>query len=199
METQNSYDFALVSDIRVPNMNFDASGKSRNADGTVVYQPQAYFTVLGQDGEQRFTRDGKFTVDRLGQLVTAGGLRVMDTRNQPITITEPVKLAANGVLTTETGQAVATLQITRVDNPQKLLSEGNGMFRVSPDDQNTAAPLADFTGVQLKQGFIERSNVDSTQAMVDMNTALRAYEANQRVIQFYDKSMEKAVSEVGRV
>lgn len=51
----------------------------------------------------------------------------------------------------------------------------------------------------MRQGFVERSNVDSGQSMVDMMSALRAYEANQKMIQFYDKSMEKAANDVGRV
>jgi flagellar basal-body rod protein FlgG len=54
-------------------------------------------------------------------------------------------------------------------------------------------------GVQVRQGYYERSNVDAAQSTVDLMAALRAYEANQKVVQFYDKSLEKAVNEVGRV
>ncbi len=53
--------------------------------------------------------------------------------------------------------------------------------------------------VSVRQGYLEVSNVDASQSMVDMMAALRAYEANQKVIQFYDKSLDKAVNEVGRV
>ncbi|WP_339060902.1 flagellar basal body rod C-terminal domain-containing protein [Tepidibacillus marianensis] len=52
---------------------------------------------------------------------------------------------------------------------------------------------------KIFQGKIERSNVDATQTMTDMMTALRIYEANQQVVQFLDKSLDKAVNEVGRV
>jgi flagellar basal-body rod protein FlgG len=53
--------------------------------------------------------------------------------------------------------------------------------------------------VQIRQGFVERSNVDAAQSMVDLMTALRAYEANQKIVQYYDRSLEKTVNEVGRV
>ena len=51
----------------------------------------------------------------------------------------------------------------------------------------------------IRQGFIEGSNVDVSRSMTDMLTAYRAFEANQKILQAYDRSMEKAVSEVGRV
>jgi flagellar basal-body rod protein FlgG len=53
--------------------------------------------------------------------------------------------------------------------------------------------------VQIHQGYIERSNVDAAQSMIDMTAALRAYETNQKIVQYYDKSLEKTVNEVGRV
>lgn len=51
----------------------------------------------------------------------------------------------------------------------------------------------------LKQGFLERSNVDVAKTMTDMLTAYRAFEANQKVLQAYDRSMEKAVNDIGRI
>jgi flagellar basal-body rod protein FlgG len=55
-----------------------------------------------------------------------------------------------------------------------------------------------FTGT-IQQGFVERSNVDSVKEMVDMITVLRAYESNQKLIQYQDSTLEKAVNEVGRL
>ena len=51
----------------------------------------------------------------------------------------------------------------------------------------------------IKQGFVEGSNVDAVQTMTEMLSTYRLYEANQRVLQAYDRSMEKLVNEVGRV
>ena len=51
----------------------------------------------------------------------------------------------------------------------------------------------------MQQSYLEGSNVDSAKSMTDLMTAYRAFEANQKVLQAYDKSMEKAVNEIGRV
>ncbi|MDQ0891939.1 flagellar basal-body rod protein FlgF [Paenibacillus sp. V4I9] len=212
-ETQNPFDFALVSNIQVPGMNFDASGKFVNADGERTFQPQALFTVLNADGEQRYSLNGKFTVDTAGQLVNANGNRVLGRDGQPLVLVDgagqPIHsfkvtdkgefLDGNGLpLLDPAGQPVG-LMLSRAEDPNLLLREGNGLLRINPGDEATVTQVAAGDQVEVRQGFIERSNVDSAQSMVDMMSALRAYEANQKVIQSYDKSMEKAANEVGRV
>ena len=52
---------------------------------------------------------------------------------------------------------------------------------------------------RCNKDYLEDSNVDAARSMTDMLTAYRAFEANQKVLQAYDRSMEKAVNEVGRV
>lgn len=212
-ETQNPFDFALVSKIQVPGMNFDASGKFVNADGERTFQPQALFTVLNAEGEQRYSLNGKFTVDTAGQLVNANGNLVLGRDGQPLLLIDgagqPIHsfkvtdkgefLDGNGLpLLGPTGQPVG-LMLSRAEDPNLLLREGNGLLRINPGDEATVTQVAPEDQVEVRQGFIERSNVDSAQSMVDMMSALRAYEANQKVIQSYDKSMEKAANEVGRV
>lgn len=218
-ETQNPFDFALVSNIQVQDentgefLNFDASGKFVNADGERTFQPQALFTVMNADNEQRYSLNGKFTVDTQGQLVNANGNRVLGRDGQPLLLIDgagqPIHsfkvtdkgefLDGNGLpLLGPTGQPVG-LMLSRAENPNLLLREGNGLLRINPGDEATVTQVAAGDQVEVRQGFIERSNVDSAQSMVDMMSALRAYEANQKVIQSYDKSMEKAANEVGRV
>ncbi|MDQ0902975.1 flagellar hook-basal body protein [Paenibacillus sp. V4I7] len=212
-ETQNPFDFALVSNIQVPGMTFDASGKFVSPDGERTFQPQALFTVLNADGEQRYSLNGKFTVDTAGQLVNANGNLVLGRDGQPLLLIDgagqPIHsfkvtdkgefLDGNGLpLLGPTGQPVG-LMLSRAENPNLLLREGNGLLRINPGDEATVTQVAVGDQVEVRQGFIERSNVDSAQSMVDMMSALRAYEANQKVIQSYDKSMEKAANEVGRV
>ncbi|MDF2648627.1 MAG: flagellar basal body rod protein [Paenibacillus sp.] len=212
-ETQNPFDFALVSKIQVPGMTFDASGKFVSPDGERTFQPQALFTVLNADGEQRYSLNGKFTVDTAGQLVNANGNFVLGRDGQPLLLIDgagqPIHsfkvtdkgefLDGNGLpLLGPTGQPVG-LMLSRAENPNLLLREGNGLLRINPGDEATVTQVAVGDQVEVRQGFIERSNVDSAQSMVDMMSALRAYEANQKVIQSYDKSMEKAANEVGRV
>lgn len=206
-ETGNPLDFALVSDIGIDGVVFDDSGKFISPDGEVIFRPQAFFTVLDHNGEERYTRNGKFTVNALGELVTYEGYRVMGDEGQPVVLRDPetdmlidrAVLDSSGLFVTESGQPIARLQIMRIDQPYLLHSDGQGLYRADPDNLSLAAPINADDQVQVRQGFIERSNVDPIRSMVDMNLALRSYEANQVVIQYYDRSLDKAVNEVGRV
>lgn len=213
-ETGNPFDFAIVSDIQVDGLQFD-SGKTITADGERVFQPQAFFTVANEAGEPRYTRNGKFSVDAEGRLVTAEGYPVLGENGQPIVLIDPatqvpiVNITVNRfgqLLDSVNGQALVDdagnpirLLLTRVDNPMRMIPEGTGLYRLDPEDAALAAPVTAADNVEVRQGFVEASNVDPTQSMVDMMTASRMYEANQKVIQAYDKSLEKAVNEVGRV
>jgi flagellar basal-body rod protein FlgG len=204
-ESGRSGDFGLSSNIQVPGVQFDASGKAITADGEAIFQPQAFFTLEGSDGQPRYTRDGRFDLDAQGYLITSEGTRVLGPNGQPIQFQPGVSMN-DLVLTSDyrfvdrltgadTGNA---LQLTRINNPNMLVREGDGKFRLE-GDASEAVPVTAAEGVQVRQGYYERSNVDAAQSTVDLMAALRAYEANQKVVQFYDKSLEKAVNEVGRV
>lgn len=209
--TGNPTDFALRSNIQMPGVQFDASGKGINAAGEVVYQPQAMFAVRTPEGQTRYTRDGQFVVDGGGRLLTSEGYEVLGLNDQPIVFdnnTAPgsiavgpngqfVNAATGDPLVGADGQALGGLLVVRIENPYDLIREGNGVFRLNEGAE--AAPIAAADAVQVSQGFLERSNVDASQAMIDLMSAVRAYEANQKVVQAYDRSLEKAVNEVGKV
>ncbi|MGG1552525.1 MULTISPECIES: flagellar hook-basal body protein [Paenibacillus] len=212
-ETKNPFDFALVSNIQVPGMTFDATGKYVDENGNRTFQPQALFTVLNANGEPRYSLNGKFTVDNIGQLVNANGNQVLGRDGQPLVLMdangEPIsnfKVTDKGEFLDSDGRPILGangqpigLMLSRAENPNLMLREGNGLLRINPGDEATVTQVAAGDQVEVRQGFIERSNVDSAQSMVDMMSALRAYEANQKVIQSYDKSMDKAANDVGRV
>ncbi|MFD2117024.1 flagellar hook-basal body protein [Paenibacillus yanchengensis] len=204
MQTNQPSDFAIVSHIAVPGLAFDESGKSVAEDGQVTYQPQAFFTLETADGERAYTRGGRFLVSADGFLTSAGGHRVLGVNNEPIQLAPNVSISdwtladnrrfidANGV---DTG---VELLVSRIDNPHELVRSGEGLFRLT-DGAAAVQPIAGADNVQVMQGYMERSNVDAAQSSVDLMAALRAYEANQKVVQFYDQSLQKAVNEVGRV
>ncbi|WP_054025428.1 flagellar hook-basal body protein [Bacillus sp. FJAT-28004] len=203
-QTNNSSDFALISNIDVDGLSFDASGKNIGPDGEVTFQPQAFFTLQDQNGEIRYTRGGKFTLTEDGFLMGSDGSSVLGTNGQPIQM--PAGVGLDRLVLTDNqrfmdtnGQDIGVqLLISRVDDPNLLVRDGNGSFRFSGDNGEAVA-IAQNERVEVRQGYIERSNVDTAQAAIDLMSALRAYEANQKVIQFYDQSLSKAVNEVGRV
>lgn len=213
-ETGSFYDLALESRIRVfeevdgeqVEIVFDASGLGTNQAGETVYRPQAFFTVLNNEDEIRYTRNGKLYVGADGVLRTTDHMRVVGTDGQPIVLDrsmEQVRVAPNGALLDLNGEPLPgdpQLLIARIDNPFLLMREGNGVFRLEAQEDADAAPVpADAGDFAVHQGFVERSNVDPAQSMVDLMTALRSYEANQRMIQYLDRVLEKAVNDIGRV
>ncbi|CAH1193178.1 Flagellar basal-body rod protein FlgG [Paenibacillus plantiphilus] len=204
MQTNRSSDFAIMSDIAVPGITFDASGKYVSEEGELTFQPQAFFTIEDAAGETRYTRAGNFTVDEQGYLTMADGSRVVGAAGTPIQLPAGISMDQLTMspdfqlINNVTGASVGGLLLTRVDNPNELVREGDGKFRLL-GDPGSARPLEAGDRVEVRQGYIERSNVDPAQSMVDLMSAMRAYEANQKVVQFYDRSLEKAVNEVGRI
>lgn len=213
--TKNPFDFAIVSNIQVAGLQYDGSGKAISAEGKLVFQPQAFFTVQDLNGDRRYSRSGKFEANEAGELITAEGYKVIGQDGQPILLIDPltntylanVKIQADGQFVDEVngrplldanGQQKGLL-ISRVENPNRLIREGNGVFRMNPEDEATVTSVIQNTEVQIHQGYIERSNVDPAQAMIDVTSAMRAYETNQKMIQYYDRSLDKAVNEVGRI
>ncbi|MEF2244044.1 flagellar hook-basal body protein [Paenibacillus sp. IITD108] len=204
VQTNRFADFAIISNIEVAGLTFDASGKAVTEDGEIAYQPQAFFTVQGPNDEIRYTRGGKFSVSEDGFLLSSDGYRVLGANRQPIqlpanTTIDQLTLTEDRRFIDQAGNDIGVeMLISRIDNPNELIREGNGNFRFA-DEEQVAEALGAGERVEVRQGFMERSNVDVSQAAIDLMAAMRAYEANQKVVQFYDQSLQKAVNEVGRI
>lgn len=157
----------------------------------------AFFTVGVADPsdnsnlKEYYTKDGSFVLNSDNQLVTKDGNYVMG-QNGPITL-EPGQFSVDdrGNIV-QNGAVVDTIRITQFDDATKLRKFGDNMV------ENAGSETSDFTGSVL-QGFSEGSNVNVINEMVDMITVMRAYEANQKVLQSQDSLLEKAVNEVGAV
>lgn len=201
-QTNNRNDFAIISNIQVDGLTFNQSGKAISADGEVIYQPQAYFTVQNADGDVRYTRNGQFSVDGQGFLLTSDGDKVLGSNNEPIVLPAGVNinelvLTSDRRLVTSQGEDTGIqLLISKIDNPNGLVREGEGKFKLV---EGTAGAITDGDLVEVRQGYIETSNVDMTQASVDLMAAYRAYEANQKIIQYYDQTLQKTANEIGRI
>ncbi|MBY0221116.1 flagellar hook-basal body protein [Sporosarcina aquimarina] len=153
-----------------------------------------FFTLEGENGDQYYTRNGNFTVNAEGYLTNPSGLYVLDATGNRIELpNDDIRISEEGFIFTGDTQA-ATLGIAYAAEPDTLSKRDNGLFTTA-DGQ----PLPMGGTYSIQQGFIEGSNVDAGRTMTDMLTAYRAFEANQKILQAYDRSMEKAVNEVGRV
>lgn len=158
-----------------------------------------FYHVQNGNGQDRYTRNGNFTIDGQGFLTTNEGYYVLNQDNERISIQSgEFSLNEEGILF-ENNEVIGKLNIVVAENPNVLIKEGNGLFRTE-DEQDLPSAIGNREIVySLQQGFIERSNVDSAQTMTQMLTAFRSFEANQKVLQAYDKSLEKTVNEIGRL
>ena len=155
----------------------------------------AFFCIAVPQGNQfleYYTRDGGFKLDSNGRLVTRDGYQVMG-QNGPVilegsdfTITDRGEIIQNG-------ETVDYLRIRKFENLESLRKYGFNLLTATAESRDGV-----FEGI-IHQGFVERSNVDSVREMVDMITVLRAYESNQKLIQYQDSTLEKAVNDIGRV
>lgn len=163
-------------------------------------QEGALFFTVQTDSGVRYTRNGHFTLDAQGYLADSNGNRVLDANGRTIQLpSDNFKIDGNGIVTAS-GQNIARLGISYAANPNRLVKEGTNLFRLS----GTNGTLPSAAGnpnisYQVKQGFLEGSNVSVDETMTDMMSAYRSFEANQKVLQALDGSLDKAVNQVGRI
>ncbi len=152
-----------------------------------------YFTVQSANGE-KYTRSGAFLVNSEGKLSTATGDLVLGA-NGPIDIPKDGKIIvnSNGTILSN-GKEIAKLKIVTID-PSLAKREG-----LSLSDAGGTATVVDpeTAGLTIQQGVIEQSNVNAVAEMMQMILVTRLFEANQKIIQVQDATLDKAVNEVGR-
>ena len=76
-----------------------------------------------------------------------------------------------------------------------MAKEGNGLYKIM---DNKIKPLV-TDKIEVKQGVLEQSNVNTIEEMTKMITAIRGFEAYQKVIQTIDEADDQAVNSIGRV
>jgi flagellar basal-body rod protein FlgG len=166
-----------------------------------------FFAVSFTDKEgntsMKLTRDGAFTVNANGYLVTSDGdfvLNATGALNGDPSEANYVQLDPTADFTIDqqgyiyqNNQLVGTIGVVDVDNYDYIEKYGENLYNVL-DGGNLIA--AEGTVIQ---GTLETSNVNVINEMVNMITIQRAYEAGQKVITSIDETLDKAVNQVGKV
>lgn len=184
-ETGNKTDMALIDVIMPVNAE---NGR----------QSSVFYTVMHK-GAICYTRNGNFTLDQEKYLTTAGGYYVLDNQGERIRLnSDQFAVGGNGDIY-ENEQRVARLGIAYAENPYALVKEADSVYYSAEAGPLPVAETVPGVQFSLQQGALERSNVDVSRTMTEMMTAYRAFEANQKVLQAYDRSLEKAVNEIGKV
>jgi flagellar basal-body rod protein FlgG len=162
----------------------------------VAINGRGFFQVDMPDGTIAYTRDGSFQLDNQGQLVTASGYPLTGGITVPDNATV-VSIAKDGTVSvTQPGSpnptTVGQLELAFFVNPVGLQSQGENLFieTASSGAPQTGTPGTNGLGV-LNQSFIETSNVNVAEELVNMIVAQRAYELNSRAITTSDQMLQR--------
>ncbi len=177
-------------------------------DTDFAIEGEGFFAVRGEDGETYYTRNGSFVwAINSGSGVTltnSDGLKVLDTKGQPIElgnnyVTNRIQVDARGQIcypdktgkTVPIGVAIGAFQF---NNPTGLTKAGDSLYAVS---DASGPALNEATNNQVKksrflQGYLEASNVQVADEMVNLIVAQRAYELNSKAITASDQMMQQA-------
>ncbi len=149
-----------------------------------------FFAVSTPQGEM-YTRNGAFILDNEGFLTTISGNKILSDQNSPIQIQSPDFTVMEEGTIMSGNEEIGKLKIVDFENKDRLDKIGNTLFKTSERPKNA------FT--QVKQGYLETSNVEPVLEMVRMIEIQRLYEANQKVVLTYDELLSKSINDLGRI
>lgn len=201
--TQVSADAALPTGVQVGvgvktasvHKEFTAgSAKSTGNQNDMMIQGDGFFSVLKDNGETVYTRDGSFKVDGTGRMMTSSGYLLQPNITIPPNSTG-FAVAPNGIVTS-TDDKGAESQIGQIDiisfmNPSGLKALGGNVYQAS---ESSGAPIQGQPGTPgmgtILQRNLEASNVNLVSEMVNLIQAQRAYEMNSKVMQAADQMLQ---------
>ena len=160
----------------------------------MMIKGSGFFTIMTSEGVQ-YTRNGNFSLDPDGILITSDGSKVMGNdgyirvdRELPVTVTENGEVLQNN-------EARGVLKISDFGKPHSFRRMGESRFvPLSPEN----GPV-ESNGYSIRQGYLEGSNVDMIRNMVQMISSYRTFEADQKALHAQDETLEKSVNQVGKV
>ena len=156
-----------------------------------------FLQVQRPDGSVVYSRDGALTLDAEGRIVTQGGLPLEPDLEVPPEA-QDVQISADGIVRVRLqGEPepleIGQIELVRFTNPAGLRAIGGNLFEQTQasGEPAIAPPGEDGLGL-LQQGFLEASNVDVVQEMVDLITAQRAYEMNSKMVTTSEEMLQIA-------
>lgn len=152
-------------------------------------QGEGFFAVR-QGNRIIYTREGSFTKDKENYLITHAGLRVLDENNNPIILPivdkDRIEVGQDGSIFVD-NNLVSRLKLVRLNNVKHI---GQSLYEGQEAGQATG---------QILQGWIESSNINPMNEMVQMIQAIRNFDLSQRLTTNFDQLAQRAVSEIARI
>ncbi len=162
----------------------------------VAVNGAGFFQILQADGTTAYSRDGSFQLNSQGQIVTASGYVVQPAITVPSNAIS-LTISRDGIVSALTSGSttptqIGQLQLASFINAGGLQSQGENLYieTASSGSPSTGNPGSNGLGL-LNQGFVETSNVNVAEELVNMIQAQRAFEINSRVISASDQMLQK--------
>ena len=161
----------------------------------LAIQGEGFFVVETPAGE-RYTKNGNFTLNNMGQIVTESGYPLLNEAGEPMQTIDNrnINFDGEGQLYLDDLEA-GTVQVVNFEDKGNLEKAGENLYQLA--DEGVEALEAN--NYQIRQGYQETSNVNVVKEMTKMIEANRHYEMNQRAIKTADQTLEKTVNQVGRL
>ena len=164
----------------------------------LMIEGDGFFQLQMPDGDRAYTRDGSFKMDGERNMVTSLGYRLEPAIQVPADATE-IAIARDGTVSVRLAgdsanvQEIGRIDLVRFPNAAGLIARGSNMFMESPASGTplTGNPGEDGLG-EIASGFLEMSNVEVVDELVNMITAQRAYELNSKTISMADQMLQTA-------
>jgi len=189
--TQN---ISFVKDAGILRDSSQGAIEQTGATYDVAIAGNGFFQVQTPQG-MRYTRDGHFSLDANGNLVTSAGYQVQGDGG-PITITPndgDINIGADGTISSVVngvGNQLAKLKVVDFASPTALTKQGANLYSTS---QTPTTPAI----VNLRQGALESSNVQPVVEISHMIEVMRAYEATSTLAKSHEDLMTQAIDKLG--
>lgn len=158
--------------------------------------PGFFQVLLPNKAGSAYTRNGSFQVNAKGELVTQQGYPVANDSGTPVqldpTSSAPITVSATGDVS-QGGEIKGRIHLAEFQDVHQLETIGGGYFLAN----NPAAKPGPAKSSQLRQGYLEGGNASPTVEMASLLTAMRMFEANQKVVQFQDERMGRVITDLG--
>ncbi len=159
------------------------------------------FFVVQTNAGIRYTRNGIFRLDQDGHIVNQEGAQLLDKNKKPIKLDSrngQISIDSSGDVFVGRGLAntpSGKIHLVKFADPSLLQKKGSAMYSWTggPNGEQT------IENPNIRQGFLEGSNVNAVQDMSRLMMSVRAFETYQKIIQTIDSADERSVNNIGRV
>ena len=190
VEPQKDQPLSFVQDFGMIRDMTEGPLASTNNPLDMAISGDGFFTVETENGA-RYTRSGRFQLDREGQIVNQLGHPLLTAGGQPILVPSgsgPITIASDGTLSAGT-QVLGTVGVVTFEKPKEMQREANNLFNA--EEQPQAA-----TNSHIMQAMLEESNVSGITEMTKMIEIHRRYTSNQRLMQQEHDRIRRSISKL---